>query len=176
MTAPLLTVQQVDYFADVADIREGGDPRATWYKIEPLSLVVDRLTSFHILSHVALYAQIDGVLAELRDTTRGRKGAYHVLFIEFLQTLDMPELKIGLFKLATKIRLGYMAKQRRIRDATRAVHEAGEVAYKLGYLLEPMIVAGPEDEPICYLKLDPEKCTRVKAPKRLAAGAEGEGG
>ena len=175
ITAPLLTVQQVDYFEDVADIREGGDPRATWYKIEPLSLVVDRLASFHIRSHVALYAQIDGVLADLRDTKRGRKGAYHALFIEFLQTLDIPEPKIGLAKLATKIRLGYMAKQRRSSDMIRAVHEAGEVAYKLGYLLEPMIVAGPEDQPMCYLKLNPELCTRVKAPKGLAAGAKGEG-
>ena len=179
ITAPLLSVQQVDYFEDVAHIREGGDPRATWYKIEPLSLVVDRLVSFHIRSHVALYAQIDNVLAEIRDTKRGRKGAYHALFIEYLQTLDMPEHKIGLAKLATKLRLGYMAKQRRSSDMIRAVNEAGEVAYRLGYILEPMIVAGPEDQPICYLKPNPEQCTRVKAPRQLGPGdvaAAGEGG
>lgn len=179
ITAPLLSVQQVEYFEDIAEAREGADPRATWYKIEPLSLVVDRLVSFHIRSHVALYAQIDGVLAELRDTKRGRKGAYHALFIEYLQTLDMPEHKIGLAKLATKLRLGYMAKQRRSSDMIRAVNEAGEVAYRLGYILEPMIVAGPEDQPICYLKPNPEQCTRVKAPRQLgpgdvtAAGREG---
>jgi len=172
ITAPLLSVQQVEYFEDIAEAREGADPRATWYKIEPLSLVVDRLVSFHIRSHVALYAQIDGVLAELRDTKRGRKGAYHALFIEYVQTLDMPEHKIGLAKLATKLRLGYMAKQRRSSDMIRAVNEAGEVAYRLGYILEPMIVAGPEEQPICYLKLNPELCTRVKAPKRLTAGVD----
>ena len=178
ITAPLLSVQQVEYFEDIAEAR-GADPRATWYKIEPLSLVVDRLVSFHIRSHVALYAQIDGVLAEIRDTKRGRKGAYHALFIEYLQTLDMPEHKIGLTKLATKLRLGYMAKQRRSSDMIRAVNEAGEVAYRLGYLLEPMIVAGPEEQPICYLKLNPEQCTRVKAPRQLGPGdvaaAGGEG-
>ena len=175
ITAPLLSVQKVEYFEDVAAAREGGDPRAIWYKIEPLSLVVDRLVSFHIRSHVALYAQIDEVLAELRDTKRGRKGAYHVLFIEFLQTLNKPEVKIGLKRLATKIRLGYMAKQRRYSDMRRAVEEAGEVAYRLGYLLEPMTIAGPDDQPMCYLKPNPELCTRVKAPKRLAAsGEEGE--
>jgi len=173
ITAPLLSVQQVEYFEDIATAREGGDPRATWYKIEPLSLVVDRLVSFHIRSHVALYAQIDEVLAELRDTKRGRKGAYHALFIEFLQTLNKPEVKIGLKRLATKIRLGYMAKQRRYSDMRRAVEEAGEVAYRLGYLLEPMTIAGPDDQPLCYLKPNPELCTRVKAPKRLAAGGEG---
>ena len=54
ITAPLLSVQQVEFFEDIAAAREGGDPRATWYKIEPLSLVVDRLVSFHIRSHVAL--------------------------------------------------------------------------------------------------------------------------
>lgn len=170
ITAPLLSVQQVEFFEDIAGAREGGDPRATWYKIEPLSLVVDRLASFHIRSHVALYAQIDNVLAEIRDTKRGRKGAYHALFIEYLQTLDMPEHKIGLAKLATKLRLGYMAKQRRSSDMIRAVNEAGEVAYRLGYLLEPMIVAGPEEQPICYLKLNPEQCTRVKAPRQLGPG------
>ena len=176
ITAPLLSVQEVSYFEDVVEARQGADPRATWYKIEPLSLVVDRLVSFHIRSHVALYAQIDNVLAELRDTKRGRKGAYHALFIEFLQTLDVPELKIGLAKLATKLRLGYMAKQRRSSDMSRAVNEAGEVAYRLGYLLEPMIIAGPEDYPMCFLKPNPAQCTRVKAPKRLAAGTSQEGG
>ena len=170
ITAPLLSVQQVDYFEDVAEARQGGDPRATWYKIEPLSLVVDRLASFHIRSHVALYAQIDDVLAELRDTKRGRKGAYHALFIEFLQTVDLPELKIGLAKLATKIRLGYMAKQRRSSDMIRAVNEAGEVAHKLGYLLEPMIIAGPEEYPMCFIKPNPALCTRVRAPRELKAG------
>lgn len=173
ITAPLLSVQQVEYFEDIAAAREGGDPRATWYKIEPLSLVVDRLVSFHIRSHVALYAQIDEVLAELRDTKRGRKGAYHALFIEFLQTLNKPEVKIGLRRLATKIRLGYMAKQRRYSDMRRAVEEAGEVAYRLGYLLEPMTIAGPGDQPMCYLKPNPEQCTRVKPPKRLADGGKG---
>jgi hypothetical protein len=173
ITAPLLVVQQVDYFADIAEAREGGDPRATWYKIEPLSLVVDRLVSFHIRSHVALYAQIDSVLAELRATRRGRKGAYHALFIDYIQSLDIPEPKIGLAKLATRIRLGYMAKQRRYSDMRRAVEEAGEVAYKLGYLLEPMIIAGPDDQPMCYLKLNPEQCTRVKAPRELEASGEG---
>jgi hypothetical protein len=68
-------VQQVEYFEDIAEAREGADPRATWYKIEPLSLVVDRLVSFHIRSHVALYAQIDGVLAELRDTKTRPQGS-----------------------------------------------------------------------------------------------------
>ena len=100
-------------------------------------------------------------------------------FIEYLQTLDMPEHKIGLAKLATKLRLGYMAKQRRSSDMIRAVNEAGEVAYRLGYILEPMIVAGPEDQPICYLKPNPEQCTRVKAPRQLGPGdvaaAGGEG-
>ena len=176
ITAPLLSVQQVESFDDVAEAREGGDPRATWYKIEPLSLVVDRLVSFHIRSHVALYAQIDGVLAELRDTKRGRKGAYHALFIEFLQTIDKPEVKVGLKKLATKIRLGYMAKQRRYSDMRRAVEEAGEVAYRLGYLLEPMVIAGPDDQPMCYLKPNPELCTRVKPSKHLAARKEGDKG
>lgn len=173
ITAPLLSVQQVEYFEDIAEAREGADPRATWYKIEPLSLVVDRLVSFHIRSHVALYAQIDSVLAELRATRRGRKGAYHALFIDYIQSLDIPEPKIGLAKLATRIRLGYMAKQRRYSDMRRAVEEAGEVAYKLGYLLEPMIIAGPDDQPMCYLKLNPEQCTRVKAPRELEASGEG---
>ena len=172
ITAPLLSVQQVEYFDDIAEAREGGDPRATWYKIEPLSLVVDRLVSFHIRSHVALYAQIDDVLGELRDTRRGRKGEYHARFIEYVQSVNIPDGKIGLRKLATKIRLGYMAEQRRYSDMRRAVEEAGEVAYRLGYLLEPMIIAGPDDQPMCYLKPNPA-LTRAKAPKRLGAGEEG---
>jgi len=172
ITAPLLSVQQVEFFEDIGEAREGGDPRATWYKIEPLSLVVDRLASFHIRSHVALYAQIDEVLAELRDTKRGRKGEYHARFIEFLQTVNMSEVKIGLRKLATKIRLGYMAEHRRYSDMRRAVEEAGEVAYRLGYLLEPMVIAGPDDQPMCYLKPNPTQ-TRAKAPRRIADGVSG---
>ena len=171
ITAPLLSVQQVEYFEDVAEAREGGDPRATWYKIEPLSLVVDRLVSFHIRSHVALYAQIDEILGELRDTRRGRKGEYHARFIEFVQSVDMPEVRIWLKKLATKIRLGYMAEQRRYSDMRRAVEEAAEVAHRLGYLLEPMIIAGPDDQPLCILKPNPE-LTRVKAPRGLTAGVD----
>lgn len=176
ITAPLLSVQQVDYFEDIGAARQGGDPRATWYKVEPLSLVVDRLVSFHIRSHVALYAQIDEVLAELRDTRRGRKGAYHALFIDFLQSTNKLEVRIGLRKLATKIRLGYMAEQRRYSDMRRAVEEAGDVAHRLGYLLEPMIIAGPADQPMCYLRLNPELCTRVKPSKRLGAGTSEEEG
>lgn len=173
ITAPLLSVTEIESFDDIAEAREGGDPRATWYKIQPLSLVVDRLASFHIRSHVALYAQIDDVLEEIRGTRRGRKGEYHARFIDFVQTVNMPEVKIGLKKLATKIRLGYMAEQRRYSDMRRAVEEAGEVAHRLGYLLEPMIIAGPDDQPICYLKPNPA-LTRVKAPKRLAAGGEAD--
>ncbi|MCZ2115219.1 MAG: hypothetical protein LC131_15530 [Anaerolineae bacterium] len=169
ITAPLLSVQQVEYFEDIAEAREGSDPRATWYKIEPLSLVVDRLVSFHIRSHVALYAQIDDVLEEIRGTRRGRKGEYHARFIEHVQSVNFPEHKIGLKILATKIRLGYMAEQRRYSDMRRAVEEAGEVAYRLGYLLEPMVIAGPKDQPMCYLKPNPAQ-TRAKAPKALGAG------
>lgn len=174
ITAPLLSVQKVEYFEDIAEAREGGDPRATWYKIEPLSLVVDRLASFHIRSHVALYAQIDDVLEEIRGTRRGRKGEYHARFIEHVQSVNFPEHRIGLKKLATTIRLGYMAEQRRYSDMRRAVEEAAEVAHRLGYLLEPMVIAGPDDQPICYLKPNPAQ-TRAKAPKQLKAGEEGEG-
>jgi hypothetical protein len=179
VTASLITLQKVEFFDDIAEAREGGDPRATWYKITPQLILVDRVSGFHFRSHVALYAQIDNVLAELRDTKRGRKGEYHVRFIEFVQSVDMPEVKIGLKKLATKIRLGYMAEQRRYGDMRRAVEEAAVVAHRLGYLLEPMIIAGPDDQPMCYLKLNPELCTRVKAPRQLGPGdvaaAGGEG-
>ena len=176
ITAPLLSVTEIEYFDDIGEAREGGDPRATWYKIEPLSLVVDRLASFHIRSHVALFAQIDDVLEEIRGTRRGRKGEYHIRFIEFLQTVDMPEVRIGLKTLINKVRLSYMANQRRYSDMRRAVEEGGEVAYRLGYLLEPMIIAGPDEQPMCFLKPNPELCTRVKPSKRLTAGGEGDKG
>lgn len=174
VTASLITLQKVEVFDDIAEAREGGDPRATWYKITPQLILVDRVATFHIRSHVALYAQIDEVLADLRDTRRGRKGEYHARFIEFVQTVNMADVRIGLRKLATRIRLGYMADHRRYSDMRRAVEEAAEVAHRLGYLLEPMVIAGPDDQPICYLKPNPE-LTRVKAPKRLAAGIDAAG-
>jgi hypothetical protein len=170
ITAPLLTVAKIEYFDGIEEARAGGDPRATWYKLEPLSVVVDQLVSFHFRSHVALYAQIDDALAELRGTRRGRKGPYHALFIEYLQTLRTSTASIGLTTLANKIRLGYMAKQRRSSDMERAVLEAAEVAFRLGYLLERITIAANSDgRMICYLVLNPEKCSRVK---QLADRAE----
>ena len=172
VTASLITLQKVEFFDDIAEAREGGDPRATWYKITPQLILIDRVATFHIRSHVALYAQIDDVLEQKRGTRRGRKGEYHIRFIEFLQTVDLPEVRIGLKKLATKIRLGYKVEQRRYSDTRQAVEEAAEVAYTLGYLLEPMIIAGPDDQPMCYLKLNPAQ-TRAKATRRLADGVSG---
>ena len=67
-----------------------------------------------------------------------------------------------------------MAEQRRYSDMRRAVEEAAEVAHRLGYLLEPMIIAGPDDQPMCYIKPNPE-LTRVKAPRGLPAGVDAAG-
>lgn len=173
ITAPLFSVAKIEHYEDIAEARAGGDPRATWYKLEPISLVVDALATFYFRSHVYLYAKIDDVLAELRGTRRGRKGSYHALFIEYLQTTQLPRLSIGLVTLANKIRLGYLAKQRRSGDMERAVQEAAEVALRLGYLAEPMVMAAnSKGRMICHLTLSPEKCTRVKLPRPLTDSAQ----
>lgn len=173
ITAPLFTVAKIEHYEDIAEARAGGDPRATWYKLEPITLVVDTLASFYFRAHVALYAQIDDELEDIRGTRRGRKGNYHALFIEYLQTVNMSKNSIGLTVLANKIRLGYLAKQRRSGDMERAVQEAAEVALRLGYLAEPMVMAAnSEGRMICYLTLNPEKCTRVKRPRELTDRAQ----
>jgi len=174
VTESLIVCQKIEFFDDIAEARGSRHPMTTWYKITPRLVLVDRAATFHIRSHVALYPQIDDVLEEIRGTRCGRKGEYHARFIEHVQSVNFLDYKIGLKKLATKIRLGYMAEQRRYSDMRRAVEEAAEVAHRLGYLLEPMVIAGPDDQPICYLKPNPAQ-TRAKAPKQLKAGEGGEG-
>lgn len=169
ITGPLFTVAQVEYLDGPGAFREAVDPRATWYQIIPNSLLLDGISSFHIRSSASKYLEIDDELAKIRGSRAGRKGSYHALLIDYLQSLNTPEHKIDLKRLATKLRLGYMAQNRRYSDMRRAVEEAGEVAHSLGYLLEPMIIAGPDRAPLCYFKLNPAKCTRVKTRKAAAA-------
>lgn len=162
VTTPLISVMQIREYEDIADVRSGGDPRANWYKITPASILDDMLPTFHFRSLVALYPLIDDALEKIRGTRRGRKGSYHALFIDFLQTQQLEEIRIELNNLATKLRLGYMAKNRRTSDMERAVLEAAEVAYMLHYLLEPMQIAvNSAGRAICYIRPNPDMCSRL---------------
>lgn len=165
LTGSLFTVTRVDYFDGPINNREGADPRATWYEITPNSILLNGISSFYILSSVNKYQEIDAEVTRMRGTRAGRKGSYYNLLIDYLQTLNTPDHKISLKRLAEKLRLDYLAKNRKATALRGAIGAAAEVAYNLGYLLEPMVIAGPDEAPICYFKLDPAKCTRVKKGK-----------
>lgn len=168
ITAPLFTVAQVEYTDGPGDSVPDHDPRGNWYKISPVSLVVDAVASFHVRMSATKHKEIAATVADMRGTRAGRKGDYHPAFIDYLLTCNTVEHKISLANLAVKLRLGYLAKQRRYSDIRRAVEEAAEVAYRLDYLLEPMTIAGADKAPICFLRLNPARCTRIKNVKTAA--------
>lgn len=159
VTKPLISITEgfKDLDAEEADqVIAGQDlpqKRSTRLVIEVSPLLVDQIDRFYVLKPKALYT-------EIQDLLPGRRISRAVsLFIEWLTTLDIQEMRISRDNLAIKLRMAYLLKQRKPALLEKKLQEAFQTAKELEYLLDY------REEPIGLLlfTLNPEKCKRVEA-------------
>jgi hypothetical protein len=138
-------------------VRAGEDildkQRATGLLVEVAPLLVDQIEDFYLLKPVALYK-------EIQDHLGPRKVAHSTfLFADWLQTLDLPTIKIRKKLLAERLRLQKILEHRRWKRLDQRLEEAIEVASELGFLLDAR-----EEPPGLYtFWLNPARCSRVKS-------------
>lgn len=137
--------------------------RTTMLVIDVGPLLVDGLADYFLLKPISLHQEIRAHLGS-RPIARAVS-----LFIEWLLTLDLPEIAISRDKLAMKLRLDSLIQERKRSRIQERLLEAIQTAQELGYLLK-----WEEDAfGIYHFTLNPEKMGRT--PKyRLKAGDKDE--
>jgi len=119
--------------------------------IECSPLFVDQIDTFYMLKPVRLHEEIKQL------TGKARISRAVSLFIEWLLTKNMPQVKIDRDKLAKKLRLEYLIEQRKPALVKKRLDEAFQVAKDLDYLLD-------YDENafgMMTFQLNPEKIRRI---------------
>jgi hypothetical protein len=132
------------------------EKRQTKLVIEVSPLLVDQIDSFYLLKPTSLHDEIKALYP-------GKRISKSVpLFLQWLLTLDIPEMKINRDTLAVKLRLDYLIDQRKKSQLSKRILEALETAKELNYLL----AFREEPTGLLVLSLNPERCKRLKAKRK----------
>lgn len=118
---------------EAAQVKAGQDlpQRAIGLEIEFSPLLVDGIRDgFYLLKPTTLHQEIKSLLGP-RRVSRAVS-----LFLQWLLTLNLPEMSIAKEKLAKKLRLDYLIEQRKKSLVDKRLKEAIQAALELGYLLE----------------------------------------
>jgi len=125
--------------------------RVTAFIVEFSPLFIEQIDSFYLLKPETLHKEIK----ELSGKRRISRSIS--LFVEWLLTLDIKEIKVSRENLAIKLRMEADIKQRQKARIDRKIDEALKIAKEAGYLLDYQ-----EDAfGVIFLKLNPERCRRV---------------
>jgi len=159
--APIIHLTELTAWQDLDEeeaerVRAGEDvldkQRATGLLVEVAPLLVDQIEDFYLLKPVSLYREIQDYLG------KRRVARSTFLFADWLQTLDLPTIKIRKELLAERLRLQKILEHRRWKRLDQRLEEAIEVASELGFLLDAR-----EEPPGMYtLWLNPARCSRVR--------------
>lgn len=161
ISAPLIRLEKVEDFENIAHLVGGGDPRTTWYKITPHHLWMDGLGTFHFLQEVTLIRQIDEAKAAIKGG-QGRPTEHERLFVMWLLTLDTPYIEVKQETLAERLRLNYLLKSRHTGRIAEYIQDAIQVALKLDMLLNHTIIENEESEVKYAFEINPLKCSRLR--------------
>lgn len=119
-------------------------------------LFMDQIDTFYLLAPVSLYE-------EIRELQGGRRASPAVpLFIDWLLTLDLAEIKIGKTSLSEKLGLSGHIAERHIKRLDKALGQCFETAQNLGFLLDYEEISGFDKLGTYLFKLNPDRCPRVR--------------
>jgi len=127
--------------------------RTTRLLIEFSPLWTDGIESFYFLKPAALHSEIRQLLGSRRHSKAVP------LFIEWLLTKNSSPIRIHKEKLAERLRLDYLLKQRHIGKLEKYLTEAFETAKELDFLISWQ----EEASGMLSFDLNPERCHRLKA-------------
>jgi len=125
-------------------------------------LFVDGLESFYVLKPTAGYRELQAA----RRPKRVRQA--DLLFADWLQTWNRPEVSIAKDKLLERLRLDGYVKRRKRKQAESILQEVLDTAVAVGYLLAYEEKPGKWSEPVLHFKLNPEKIGRLQADAQEA--------
>lgn len=149
---------------EAAQVRagQGVSQRVTRLVIEAGPLLMDGIEDFYLLKPSSLYEEIKEILGSKRHSPAVP------LFIEWLLTLNIPQIPIGKEKLAYKLRLDYLIEQRKRSLLDKRLQEAIDTALKMRVLLDY-----EEDALGVYrFTLNPECCSRLPNSPLRSKGEE----
>jgi hypothetical protein len=113
-------------------------------------LFIEQIKSFYTKKPVKMHSEIQGHLGKKRP------AASTVRFIDWLLTLNLPELEVYRDKLIEILRLDYYKRERKPRELQARIQEALDTALALEYLLE----ARDDGTGKYALKLNPKRMGR----------------
>lgn len=162
---PLIQLELMDNYHDITEediqkILSGQkltenkeDRRVTKILLLPSPILIDEIDSFYLLKPASLHDEIKALYP-------GRRiSRYNSLFIELLLTVNIADWKIGKETLARKLNMDTLIDNRQKSRVDKRIQEALETAKELDFLLDY------DEEPtgLLILKLNPERCSRVRA-------------
>jgi len=162
---PLIQLQFIDSYHDITEediqkIASGKElssdkenSRITRILLLPSPILIDEIDGYHLLKPARLHDEIKALYP-------GRRiSRYNSLFIEFLLTSDIPVMKIGRDTLARNLNMDALIEDRQKTKIDKRIQEALQTAKELDFLLDY------DEEPtgLLILKLNPERCSRVRA-------------
>jgi len=163
---PLIQLQYGDSYHDITEediqkILSGqklseekeDNSRVTRILLLPSPILIDDVKSFYLLKPTGLHEEIKALYP-------GRRiSRYNSLFIEYLLTVDMAVMKIGKETLARNLNMDALIENSQKSRIDRRIQEVLTTAKELGFLLDY------EEEPtgLLILRLNPERCSRVRA-------------
>lgn len=125
---------------------------------------IDQLETFFVRKPVSLFSDIKRVAG-------GRIPGATLQFINWLMTKDSQEVKADRDTLFVKLGLSSYVERRHKKEAEDKLQEAMNTAYTLAYLTEP---ASQDGTGVYTFRLNPEKCSRIKAKTERREKAEAE--
>jgi len=134
--------------------------RVTHLIIEPYPSLLDQIDSFFVLKPVQLYREIADLLATKQK--RARVSKTHITFIEWLLTVNLPEINIGFERLAEKLNLYYLIDTRQRKRLQSEIQKTIDIAMELGYLLDWREEFGT----YCFI-INPDRAGRTLKDKKL---------
>ncbi len=168
-TAPLATIRET--YRDLSEeeqqaLHQGEDipRRSTSIEVILGPMFVDGLDHFYSLKPAAMLKELQAA----RRPKRVRK--VDILFLNWLQTWNKPEVSIAKDKLLERLRLDGYIKRRRRKEAEVILQEVIDTALQLGYLLSYQEKPGQWSEPVLHFRLNPERIGRLKAKAEASDG------
>jgi len=145
--------------AEAAAVEQGENPpgRLSVIGLRPSPLLMDGLANFYLLKPARLHKELEALAAQKRGT-KARVPRALSLFVQWLLTKNHAEEKVSRDTLVVKLRLESYRAQRKLRKAYDQIDEALEYALELEYLLS----YEEDDFGVFTLRLNPERCSRVK--------------
>lgn len=139
---------------------EAGKPllnRVTKLVVEVSGLLLYEIEKNFVIKPANLYREIEECLKGKKGTNKNKSQAIS-LFIQYLLTLDLPEIQMKPETLAEILRLDYYLRNRKRKELKKRFQECFETALELDYLLEEVTenVSGN-----FVFKLNPDRCKRL---------------